>query len=252
MEKSACNQKLINNDFYENLGDAWYTATDHPIALLRAENRVRNSWLSSEIKERLRKPVKILDVGCGAGLTSNHLALDGHQITAVDISESSLEVARRYDQTKSVSYSYANAYALPFPSKSFDVVCAMDILEHVSAPEQLISEASRLLRKDGLFFFHTFNRNLLSHLVIVKGVEWFVKNTPKNMHVYQMFIKPEELKSYCAKKRLQVEKCVGLAPSLAHSSFWKMLLTKRVPENFKFKFCRNLLTGYCGIAKKQV
>lgn len=248
MEKQT-GTAAINNAFYDELHDDWYTASNHPIALLRAENQVRNPWIAAEIRKRFPSPVSLLDVGCGAGLLTNALALDGHHVTGIDLSEQSLKIAEQRDQTKKVHYLSANAYALPFPDASFDVVCAMDILEHVENPNTLIQEASRVLKNKGLFFFHTFNRNPLSYIVIIKGVDWCVQNAPKNMHVYPLFIKPKELRRLCENHHLQVENMVGLRPQL-NTSFFRMLFTRRVPSNFSFCFSKNLSTGYCGIAQK--
>ncbi|MES2273539.1 MAG: bifunctional 2-polyprenyl-6-hydroxyphenol methylase/3-demethylubiquinol 3-O-methyltransferase UbiG, partial [Chlamydiota bacterium] len=199
----------INNAFYEELEEQWYGASDHPIALLRAENAVRTPWIIREIEQRLGKKRRVLDIGCGAGLLTNALAKEGHQVCGIDLSKTSLEVAMRHDETKRVSYEVANAYALPYPDGHFDAVSAMDVLEHVEMPARLIQEASRVLKPGGLFFFHTFNRNPLSYLVIIKGVEWCVRNTPKNMHVYSLFIKPKELEMLCQRQSLSVNYWVG-------------------------------------------
>jgi len=239
----------INNAFYDHLEEDWYAASDHPIALLRAENAVRNPWVIEELSRKFPSPVSVLDIGCGAGLLTNALAKAGHAVTGIDLSEKSLETAQKHDASHSVHYEKANAYSLPFPDESFDAACAMDVLEHVEEPHLLIAEASRVLKEKGIFFFHTFNRNPLSYLVVIKGVEWCVKNAPKNMHVYPLFIKPRELRSHCDDYQLTVQKIVGLHPALS-APFFRMLLTRKVPPNFSFRFSKSLATGYCGIAQK--
>ncbi len=249
MEKQACS-KVINNAFYEELNEDWYTAYDHPIALLRAENAVRNPWILEEIGKRCGLNARVLDIGCGGGLLTNTLAKEGHVVTGIDLSETSLEIAKAHDQLNQVTYLKADAYHLPFKEESFDAVCAMDVLEHVEHPERVIAEASRVLKPNGIFFFHTFNRNLLSYLFIIKGVEWCVKNTPKNMHVYSLFIKPKQLRLFCESSDFHVEKFVGLRPCLTRS-FFQMVLQRRVPPNFSFCFSKSLSTGYCGIARKK-
>ncbi len=249
MEGQGSHQ-TINNDFYEDLQEGWYAASDHPVALLRAENAIRSPWILEEIAKQYSSKTSVLDIGCGAGLLTNALAKEGHTVTGIDLSESSLETAKRHDQTKTVRYIPANAYSLPFADQQFDVVCATDVLEHVEDPGLLIAEASRVLKTNGLFFFHTFNRNPLSYIIVIKGVEWCVKNTPKNMHVYPLFIKPYELDELCQIYRLQVQKWVGLRPQIFNWPFFKMLLTRKVPKNFRFCFSKSLATGYCGIAQK--
>lgn len=238
---------MINNSFYEELKEDWYTACDHPIALLRAENKLRIPWVLQSILPEST----VLDLGCGAGFLCNALAEKGHKVAGIDLSETSLATARLYDTTKSVEYIRANVYSLPFQNETFDVVCAMDVLEHIEEPHLLIAEAARVLKKKGLFFFHTFNRTFLSYLIIIKGVEWCVKNTPKDMHVYPLFIKPQELEEMLSDYGLVAKEIKGFHPTLFSRPFWKMLLTRKVPHNFTFRFSNNLSTGYCGWAQKR-
>lgn len=237
--------RTINNDFYDQLGDGWYSDTNHPIALLRAENAIRVPWIASEISN----PSKVLDIGCGAGFLTNPLAQNGHTVFGIDLSQTSLEIAKKRDATQKVTYEVANAYCLPYSDESFDVVCAMDVLEHVDHPQLLIAEASRVLKKGGQFFFHTFNRNFLSYLMIIKGVEWCVPNTPKNMHVYPLFIKPEELADLLENEQLTIQKVFGFRPKI-NRPFFKMVFTRKIPVAFEFCFSKNLMTGYCGSARK--
>jgi 2-polyprenyl-6-hydroxyphenyl methylase / 3-demethylubiquinone-9 3-methyltransferase len=242
---------LINNDFYDTLNEGWYTTNNHPIALLRAENSVRVPWIIDEIEKKIGNHAKVLDVGCGGGLLTNRLAEKGFDVAGIDLSESSLEAAKKYDVSKKVNYVLASAYQLPFPDHEFDVVCAMDILEHVEEPQQLIMEASRVLKKGGFFFFHTFNRNILSYLLVIKGVDWFIPNAPKNMHVYDLFIKPDELKQLCINANLPIITMLGFEPNLFDKRFWKALMTRQITGEFPFAFTNSLKTGYCGIAVKK-
>lgn len=236
----------INNAFYEELDEKWYTAFDHPIALLRAENKIRIPW----ILETIGRDKKILDIGCGAGLLANALAKEGHEVFGVDLSPSTLKIAKKHDATQTVVYDLADAAALPYPTQTFDVVSAMDLLEHVENPQQVISEASRVLKPGGLFFFHTFNRNPLSYLLIIKGVDWCVPNAPKNMHIYRLFIKPSEMEKMGRNNSLKLIEMKGFIPKLSLKTICEMTLQKKVPEHFTFRFSKSLATGYCGYFRK--
>lgn len=239
----------INNGFYDDLGDRWYDAYDDPIALLRAENKAMFPWILNKLRTLIDHKGAILDVGCGAGFLSNELARQGYYVTGVDLSGESLEVARKHDRTHSVKYEVADAYKLPYQDETFEAVTAMDFLEHVERPQDIITEFSRVLKPGGLFFFHTFNRNFLSHVVVIKLLEWFVKNTPKNMHVINLFIKPDEIKTYCANAGMEVMGMVGLRPKLSTID-WNMVKTGVVSRNLEFTLTKKTRISYLGVARK--
>jgi 2-polyprenyl-6-hydroxyphenyl methylase/3-demethylubiquinone-9 3-methyltransferase len=250
---TVLSRSSVNNDFYDTLGERWYEAHDDPVALLRAESRARRPWILARLRDYERefssKP-RILDLACGAGFLSNALGEAGYDVVGVDLSPESVEVAKRHDLSRRVRYLVADARRTTFDDQSFDAICAMDFLEHVAKPGEVIHEVSRLLRPGGLFFFHTFNRNLLSKLIVIKGVEWFVRNTPEKMHVSELFLKPAELDYLCAFARLNVEEMHGVRPRIFQRALLKLVLTGIVSEGFEFVFSRSLLTGYCGMARK--
>ncbi len=241
----------INNTIYEAYGDRWYTAFDDPVALLRAETKVKVPWILSRLDTHFgRSDLKILDVGCGGGFVSNGLSEAGlRDITGVDISTASLDVARRWDSTSRVRYQAGDAYHLPFPCSSFDCVLAMDMLEHVEEPSRVIEECARVLRPGGLFMFQTINRNWVAGLVGIKFVEWFVRNTPKQMHLLRMFIKPEELVAICKLHGLNVEDMVGVRPMFSTIPV-KHYFSRTVPEGMRFKLSSSHLLAYMGSAQK--
>lgn len=245
-------KQKVNNDIYNTYGDRWYDADDDPVALLRAESKTKTPWIIEKIRQHrlLDNKTKVLDVGCGAGFLSNELAKHGLQVTGVDLSEESLKIAAKHDHTKSVHYQSADAYHLPFANATFDVLTAMDFLEHVEQPDSVIKEFSRVLKPGGLFIFHTFNRNPLAHLVIIKLVEWLVKNTPKNLHVIQLFITPHELKKYCLDAELIVQEMIGIKPIFSTIPL-KNVFTGIVPKTLKFELTKSLLLSYMGYSIKK-
>ena len=242
-------QSEINNRFYEYLGERWYTAQDDPVALLRAENKLILPWVTSKIKEHHPHASTILDVGCGGGLLSNELAKQGFLVTGIDISPDSLCIAEAFDETQSVKYQVADAFKLPFEDESFDVITSMDFLEHVESPAQVIKEISRVLRPRGLFFFHTFNRNFISWFVVIKLVEWLVKNTPKNMHILRLFITPEEMKRYCTFAGLEIKELTGLRPVFSSINL-KLAFSGIVSPDMRFSLTKSQMISYLGVAEK--
>jgi len=240
--------QAVNNDFYDDLGGRWLNAQDDPVALLRAEGVAKQAWVEKQLLERLgSSPRRILDVGCGAGFLTRHLAQIGHQVEGLDYSLNSLRTAGT--QPSSARYHRGDALRLPFQDGAFDVVCAMDFLEHVEDPQAVIAEAARVLRPGGLFFFHTFNRNFLSWLIIIKGLEWFVRNTPRHMHVLRLFIKPIELEAYCLLAGMKTRAWTGVRPDVLRPAFWRMLRTGVVPADFHFVLTPSLRLSYLGVAE---
>lgn len=240
----------VNNDIYDHLGERWYTARDDPIALLRAEARSRNPWIAGAIRQAFPSgEVKVLDIGCGGGFLSNYLARAGFTVTGLDAAAESLAIAQRYDATGRACYMMGDAYRLPYADRAFQAACAMDFLEHVDEPGRVVAEAARILQPSGLFFFATFNRNFISWLFGIKGVEWFVKNTPPRLHELSHFIKPAELRAMCEESGLRVIELRGFVPRF-DLAFWRLMVTGVVADDFSFQFGRNTLTGYIGMAVK--
>jgi 2-polyprenyl-6-hydroxyphenyl methylase/3-demethylubiquinone-9 3-methyltransferase len=240
----------VNNDIYLALGEHWYADEDSPMALLRAESRLGNPWIARRLGEAFgARPCRVLDVGCGGGFLSNDIAERGHEVTGLDIAADALAVAHAHDESGRVRYLEGDALALPFEDRSFDAVCAMDLLEHVERPERVIAEASRVLSPGGLFFFHTFNRNFLSWLVVVKGVEWFVPNAPEHLHVSRLFLKPRRVRAACTEHGLEEPELVGVRPKLT-LPFWRMLVSGHIADDFAFTFTRSTHLAYSGVARK--
>jgi 2-polyprenyl-6-hydroxyphenyl methylase/3-demethylubiquinone-9 3-methyltransferase len=242
---------MINNQFYKELGERWYSSRGGAVALLRIEKRTINPWCIRQI-ERIypgQSALKILDVGCGGGFLTLELAQKNWKVTGVDVSESILEVGRSRDTRKEVNWVNGTAENLPLPDRYFDVVCMMDVLEHVHEPRLALKEASRVLKPGGTFIFHTFNRTWLSWLFAVKGLNWFIKDSVKNIHDWSMFIKPSELEEWMNEVGLELDHFQGIRPRLWTSAFFKLLFTRRVSENFSFKISRSLAVGYLGVGK---
>lgn len=240
----------VNNDYYNHLGRNWYDADDDPIAVLRAESFAKNPWVDRAIKAHFgRNDLSIADVGCGAGFLSNYLAQRYSRVHGLDASKSSLDMAKMKDTASRVDYVLGDAYKLPYEDKSMDVVCAMDFLEHVEHPEKVIEECSRILKPGGMFFYHTFNRNFLSWLIVIKFMEWFMPNTPKNLHVLHLFIKPKELRKMMALHNLENRMATGISPRF-NFSFFASIFARKLLSGFKFKIGGPTTLGYIGYAVK--
>lgn len=236
---------VVNNEFYKELGDKWFTSEGDVVALLRQENKTKLPWVREKIREAYTGQVaKILDVGCGGGFLALALAADGHNVTGLDIASSVLAAGISRDVSSQVNWVEGAAEKLPFAGQSFDVVCIMDVLEHVTDFRQVVREGMRVLKPGGILLMHTFNRTWLSWLVAERGVAWLIKGAPTHLHDWKLFVKPDELRLVLFENAFVVREICGIRPVLWSTAFLRLLFTRRVPASFEFALCQGLQVGY--------
>ena len=139
---------------------------------------------------------KVIDVGCGGGLLSEALARRGAEVTGIDLAEASIAVAREHAGASGLAIDYqcvaTEAMAQRAP-KSFDVVCCLEMLEHVPDPEAIIKACADLLRPGGLAVFSTLNRSPRAFALAIVAAEHVLGLIPKGTHQFAQFIRPSEL-----------------------------------------------------------
>jgi 2-polyprenyl-6-hydroxyphenyl methylase/3-demethylubiquinone-9 3-methyltransferase len=160
--------------------------------------------------------LRALDIGCGGGFLAEEFARLGCRMVGVDPSAPLLETARRHATEGGWEIDHRVGFGedLPVQDGEFDLVYCCDVLEHVTDLDQVIRETARALKPGGTYLFDTVNRTPLSKLLIIKVMqEWRVTrliDTPA--HVWDMFIKPEELRLTLARHGLRLHETVGLGP----------------------------------------
>lgn len=212
--------ETIDNAIYDRIPHDWWS-DDSFMALLRnAVNPPRFAYFSEVLRRYGRAPgsLSVLDVGCGGGLLSERFASIGCAVTGVDRSLPTLDAARTHAQAAGlvIRYQEGDAQALPFGSAQFDVVCCCDVLEHVDDVDRVIDEIARVMKPGGIFFFDTINRTWLSKLFAIKlAQDWApTRLVPRNIHVWEQFIRPQELAASLERHALAAREFVGLSPSM--------------------------------------
>jgi 2-polyprenyl-6-hydroxyphenyl methylase / 3-demethylubiquinone-9 3-methyltransferase len=240
---------MIDNEFYKNLGERWYSSTGDAVALLRLEGLAKTPWVLEQLRA-IPAGGHVLDVGCGGGDLVLELSRRGYRATGVDRADSIVEVGRARDREKRAEWLTGDAMSLPLMSESQDAVCIMDVLEHVEDPGRVLEECARVLKPGGSLLFHTFNRTALSWLFAAKGLDWFLKDSPKHIHDWRMFIKPRELEDRLRVLGFHDFTFQGIGPVVSSKAFLALVFTGRVHEDFKFQLTDSLAVGYLGSAIK--
>jgi 2-polyprenyl-6-hydroxyphenyl methylase / 3-demethylubiquinone-9 3-methyltransferase len=156
---------------------------------------------------------KIIDIGCGGGILSEGLALRGADVTGIDMAEASLNVAQLHLHESGLNIDYQQCTAEEMAqhhANQFDIVCCMEMLEHVPNPSSIIKACAQLCKPGGTLFFSTINRNPKSYLFAVIGAEYVLNLLPKGTHNYSSFIQPSELAQYCRSHGLITNHTTGM------------------------------------------
>lgn len=241
MEKiSAEVYSKIDNNVYNAEGDIWWKS-DTVLHLLKTSvNPWRVGYAKGIIEKLNIDPTgkTALEVGCGGGILTEDIRKMGFITTGIDPSQESLKTASEHAKSGGldIRYEHGTGEHLPYPDQSFDCVFCCDVLEHVQDLPKVIAEISRVLKPNGVFFYDTLNRTFISKMVAIKiWQEWkrwaFM---PPNLHVWKMFIKPEEIKMLLHNNGLQWQEHKGSSPNV---SIPKMLnyLRKRATGEWTFE-----------------
>ena len=194
---------------FEALAHRWWDR-ESEFKPLHEINPLRVNWIDERIGLAGKR---VLDVGCGGGILSESMALRGASVTAIDMGEAPLAVARLHQLESGVSVDYrqstAEALAAEMPGQ-FDVVTCLEMLEHVPDPASVIQACQRLVKPGGQVFFSTINRNPKAYLLAIIGAEYLLKMLPRGTHDFKKFIRPSELGAWCRGAGLEVKDIVGL------------------------------------------
>ncbi len=182
---------------FDALAARWWDPAG-PMAPLHAMNPLRVGWVDRRLRARFGGPVRLLDVGCGAGLAAEALAHLGHQVLGVDAAAEAIAAARAHAEGAALPLDYrvSTAEALAAEGAQFQAVTALEVIEHVADPTEFVALLASLLEPGGMLFLSTINRTARALAIAKVGAEYVLRLLPRGTHEWRRFVTPAELHGY--------------------------------------------------------
>lgn len=243
MTKAGINRKNTVDpaevERFSALSDAWWDP-EGDFRPLHRFNPVRLEYIRRQICIHFdRNPrnlktlegLSLLDIGCGGGLVAEPIARMGATTSAIDASKKNIKVARLHANQSEldINYRVATAEKLASEKAQFDIVLALEIIEHVADIDFFVSSCTSLIKPGGLIIFATLNRTAKAFLFAIIGAEYVLRWMPRGTHRWDRFVKPSELAQSLIHQKLKMADISGVSYNPLND-VWR--LSKDVAVNY--------------------
>ena len=188
---------------FEGIAKTWWDPKG-PMAVLHKFNPVRLAFIRDLACERFGRDAKtirsldgltLVDIGCGGGVLCEPLARLGAQVTGLDPAPTNISVAGAHAEAGglAIDYRQQTIEALVAEGARYDIVLAMEVVEHVADVEAFVSACCAAVKPGGLLVMATLNRTLKSYALAIVGAEYILRWLPRGTHDWQKFVTPAEL-----------------------------------------------------------
>lgn len=225
---------------FEKIADQWWNPSGdfkplHELTPTRLEyiiNLTKNHFKLDSINN-----LKTLDIGCGGGLISEPLARLKAKVTGIDASEININIAKNHaiDSNLEIDYRAILAEDLEKTQEKYDLILALEIIEHIENIEFFVETCCKLLEPNGLLIFSTINQTIKSFLESIVAAEYILRWVPKGTHQWSKFVKPSQINKYANKQNMQLIEMKGLSYSPI-SRNWS--LTEDLSNNYFISFSK--------------
>jgi 2-polyprenyl-6-hydroxyphenyl methylase/3-demethylubiquinone-9 3-methyltransferase len=221
---------------FSKLANHWWDE-EGSMSFLHAMSEIRTKFIKIELiehfnileKNKLFKGLNILDLGCGGGIASEPLCRLGANLTGVDESKKLIEVAKLHAKNMKlkINYQCTSIENLNKFKNKYDVIIALELLEHVNNLKQFCKLMTNLLTENGIIILSTINKTFLSKLFVIDMAEKILKKIPMGTHHYEKFIKPSEIKVIFHNYNFHIRSIKGINLNPI-SNNWKLTDNKSV------------------------
>ena len=211
LDKEAQHFGGMAADWWDPNGSSAMLHKLNPVRLAYIRDMIDQHWQVDECGFKPLEGKTALDVGCGAGLLAEPLARLGAKVTAVDAAPELVAVARDHAIGQGLQIDY-RATGVEDVGGRYDLVTAMEVVEHVADPQLFIDALAARLASGGLMILSTPNRTAWSKLLTITLAEGFGQ-IPKGTHDFDKFIDPDTMRGLLAHAGLEVIDFEGIAMS---------------------------------------
>jgi len=216
---------------FSRLADTWWDPRGK-MGVLHKFNPVRLAFVKEAACAQFGRDVKaldalsglrLLDIGCGGGLLCEPLTRLGAAVVGADASETNIAVASLHAERSGLSIDYraTTAEALADAGERFDIVLAMEVVEHVADQALFMRRCAEMVKPGGLMVAATLNRTVKSFALAIVGAEYVLGWLPRGTHQWDKFVTPNELEIAIEKGGLHVVKQSGVVYDLLGDR-WKL------------------------------
>ena len=213
---------------FDRLSATWWNPSG-PMRPLHVVNALRQTHVLERIASHFGRDgeslagLRILDVGCGGGLLSEPLARRGGQVVGIDASPGNVAAAQRHaaSQGVAVDYRLGDPDQALGPAESFDLVLALEVVEHVQDVAAFVGTVAQRVAPGGLLLASTIDRTWKSFVFAIVGAEYVLRVLPRGTHQWQRFVRPAELAEAASRAGLQQIDLRGMRYlPLVHRASW--------------------------------
>ena len=184
----------------------------NPARIAFIKDKLISHFTLNPNSEKPLSELKILDIGCGGGLLCEPLSRLGAKITGIDASKDNIEVAKLHSKEMNLNIEYIHAAPenLDLKNNACDALLCMEVVEHLRDVNLFIENCSKLIKKNGIMFVATINKNLKSYIFAILGAEYVLRWLPIGTHDWDKFLTPRDLEIIANKNNFLIDETVGM------------------------------------------
>src|SRR5215813_10129041 len=208
---------------FSRIAEEWWNPTGkfaplhrlNPVRIAYIRDRAAAHWQRDALSGTPLQGLSLLDLGCGGGLLSEPMSRLGAEVTGVDASARNVAVAAAHAERQALAITYrtGTAEAMAVSDTRFNIVLALEFVEHVADVELFLKSCGQLVKPGGLLFLSTLNRTAKAFALAIAGAEYLLGWLPRGTHDWRKFLKPAEVVNGLRRGGIDAQEIVGVVYS---------------------------------------